>query len=447
MFFLPMSICAQEIKTETEEEPTDDLGNVSDAFQENFFEALKQKGIENYELALNALEKAEKAAKNDPKQEAVVYFEMGKNLTLLKQYDEAEENFNKVLKTEGDRLDVLEALYDLYYLEKDYDAAISLVKKLVSFNDDYKEDLANLYSRTKQYDAAIKVLDELDEQWGESDYRDSLRTQIYRETGNTTGQIEKLESKIDAKAKNEKDYLSLIYLYSEQGNTVKAFETAQELLQSHPKSELVHLALYKFYLERNETQKAIASMKTIFGSLVVDTDSKYRVLSDFMEFVKANPNYESDLDEVVLLFSTESNWKVYEQLGDYYLAKGMKKEALKFYEKGVSRDMDNYSLIKNTLLLQIDFKKHEEAALLSASALEVFPSQPLLYLINGVANISLQKLEFAIESLEAGVDYLFDNVKMEKDFYEQLAIAYRQKGDIKNAEMYSKKASDIKHPN
>ncbi len=29
----------------------DQLGDVTDAFQENFFEALKQKGIENYELA------------------------------------------------------------------------------------------------------------------------------------------------------------------------------------------------------------------------------------------------------------------------------------------------------------------------------------------------------------------------------------------------------------
>ena len=55
-----------------EEQPTDDLGNVTDAFQENFFEALKQKGIENYELALDALRKAEKAAKGDPKLEAVV---------------------------------------------------------------------------------------------------------------------------------------------------------------------------------------------------------------------------------------------------------------------------------------------------------------------------------------------------------------------------------------
>ena len=53
---------------------TDDLGNVSDSFQDNFFEALKQKGIENYELALHALEKAEVAAGDNQVNKAVVYF-------------------------------------------------------------------------------------------------------------------------------------------------------------------------------------------------------------------------------------------------------------------------------------------------------------------------------------------------------------------------------------
>jgi hypothetical protein len=42
ILFFPKQLIAQEI-----EGPTDDLGDVSDAFQENFFESLKQKGIEN----------------------------------------------------------------------------------------------------------------------------------------------------------------------------------------------------------------------------------------------------------------------------------------------------------------------------------------------------------------------------------------------------------------
>ncbi len=446
MVFFPKPIYAQDTRPAAEE-PTDDLGNVSDAFQDSFFEALKQKGIENYELAIAALRKAEKAAKNDPHQEAVVYFEMGKNLTQLKQYEEAEENFNKVLKTQGDRLDVLEALYDLYYLEKDYDAAIPLVQKLIRFDDDYKEDLANLYSRTKQYDKALNILDELDEIWGESDYRDALRSQIYRQTGNTSGQIENLEHKIDTNPKNEKDYLNLIFLYSEQGDTQKAFDTAKELLEKNPKSQLAHLALYKFYLENGEFNKAINSMKIVFRSSEVDSDGKYRVLSDFIQFVNTNTQYEKDLDEAVALFSVENNGKVYEQLGGYYSDKGMKEEALKFYEKGVAKDPDNFSLLKKTLLLQINFNKFSEAGKLSADALEIFPAQPFLYLVNGVANIKLNNIDDAIESLENGIDYLFDDLKMEKDFYEQLSIAFLQKGDREKGDHYAKKASEIKYPN
>jgi tetratricopeptide (TPR) repeat protein len=442
ILFFPKQLIAQEI-----EGPTDDLGNVSDAFQENFFEALKQKGIENYELALDALKKAEEAAKEDQDAKAAVFFEMAKNLSKLKKYEEAEDNFNKVLQVRGDQLDVLEALYDLYYQQKNYEAAIPLVIKLTEIDSDYKEDLANLYSRTKQFDKSLEVLDELDELWGESDYRDALRAQIYRQTGNTSGQIEQLEEKIEANPKKEKDYLNLIYLYSEEGNNQKAFETAKELLKNNPKSELVHLALYKFYLTDGLTEEALGSMKIVFASQEIDRTSKYKVLGDFIQFVDENPIYEVELTSLVNLFADKNDGQVYEKLGDYYLSKGQNEEALVFYEKGVSLDEDNYSLLKNTLLLQIEFKDYNGASKLSNSALEIFPAQPLIYLLNGVANNGLQKYDLAIEALDMGIDYLLDDKKMEKAFYEQLTIAYRIKGDTQNANLFEKKALDLIDPN
>lgn len=444
LFFLGITIIphlfyAQELS----ETPTDDLGNVSDTYQENFFEALKQRGIENHELALEALKKAEKAAKKDPKLEAPVFFEIGKNLISVRRYRDGEAYLRRVLDMEGQKLDVMEVLYDLYYEEKDYNSAIALVKELIVFDEDYKEDLANLYSRTRQYDKALEVLDELDESWGESDYRNALRTQIYRTTGNSTGEIEKLEERIDGNKKNEKDYLNLIFLYSEQDNPEKAYETAQELLKQYPNSKLVHLALYKFYLDEGKTQEALNSMDIVFETDDIDLTSKYRVLGDFIQFVNKNPQYEDKLENIVSQFSEENSGLVYEKLGDYYIEKERKEEALKFYEKGIILDTDNFSLLKNTLLLQIDFKKFNEAKILSAKGLEIFPAQPLLYLLNGVANIGLQKPDAAIESLELGVDFVIDNPKMEKDFYIQLRDAYQQKGDTKKAANFDKKATAI----
>ncbi|GAB5400696.1 MAG: hypothetical protein Aureis2KO_22810 [Aureisphaera sp.] len=443
-FIFGLIVSAPIIAQDTElEEPTDDLGNVSDAFQENFFEALKQKAIENYEVALEALKRAERAAKDNIASKAVVYFEMGKNQKHLKQYDDAEENFKKVLESQGERLDVMEALYDLYYIKRDYDAAIPLVKKLIVKDEDYKEDLANLYHRTKQYDAALGLLDELDESWGETSYRNALRRQIYKITGNSEGAIQNLESKIDKNPKKEQDYLNLIFLYSEQGETAKAFETAKELLKNQPKSQLAHLALYKFYLEEGNTVEAMKSMNIVFGANKIDRESKYKVLGDFLNFVGENPDYESDLDRLIAQFSSEGNGRVYEQLGDYYRSKKDKEAALRFYEKGTAIDEDNFSLIKNTLLLQIDVEKYTEAKQLSEDALATFPAQPLLYLLNGVANNRLNESDTAIDSLEMGIDFLLDNPKMEKDFYEQLQIAYSNKGNVKKATEYKKKAEGI----
>ncbi len=441
ILLIPKQLGAQETEAPASGEPE----NVTDAFQESFFEALKQKGIENYELALAALNKAEKAAKTE-ENKAVVYFEMGKNHTYLKQYAEAETNFNKVLKSQGDRLDVLEQFYELYYQQKEYEKSIPLVQKLIPFDEDYKEDLANLYILTQQYDKALVQLDELDQVWGESDIRNALRAQIYRATGNTEGAIENLEQKIDDNPKNEKEYLNLIFLYSEQGNKEKAFEVAKNLLKNNPKSELVHLALYKFYLDEGNASEAIKSIKIVFASEEVDKETKYKVLGDFIQFVNENPQYETDLAEIVNQFSVE-NGRVYEKLGDYYAAKNRNEDALNAYEKGIAKDPDNYNLLKNTLLFQIDFKKYEAAAKLSAEGLEIFPAQALLYLLNGVANNGLQKSDAAIESLETGLDFVFENPKMERDFYEQLSLAYTAKGDSKKGKMYADKAAATKMPN
>src|SRR5690606_15006888 len=67
--------------------PTDDLGDVEDQFQEYFFEAMKQKSIENYDRSVEALLKCKQLNKNIP----VVYYELGKNYNQLKNFGSAED--------------------------------------------------------------------------------------------------------------------------------------------------------------------------------------------------------------------------------------------------------------------------------------------------------------------------------------------------------------------
>jgi hypothetical protein len=48
-----------------------------------------------------------------------------------------------------------------------------------------------------------------------------------------------------------------------------------------------------------------------------------------------------------------------------------------------------------------------------------------------------------IAALETGLDYLFDNAELEKEFYEQLAVAYTGLGNTIKAANFAKKAAEI----
>jgi len=423
--------------------PDDDLGNIEDEFQELFYEALKQKGIENYDRSVEALLKCIELDKDVP----VLYFELGKNYNKLKNFGDAEKALKKAVSLEPDNEWYLDELYDYYASQNDYDKAIETVKQLVKYHPDYKEDLASLYARTENYDEALALLDELDAALGISISRDVLRNRIYEATGRKEEQIENLETRVEKNPNKESNYLALIFRYSENNEKEKAFETAKELLTINPKSQLVHLALYKFYLDDNAAEKAIESMKIVVQSQQIKPEAKLKVLSDFVNFVKDNPEYEADLIEATNLVSEDNNEKSLTELGQYYLSKNNKEKALEYFEKALKQDTDNFAILRNVMLLQIDLKRYAEAAENSTKALEKYPSQPIFYLINGVASNELNKPNNAIESLEIGLDYIIDDNKMEADFYNQISKAYTLLNNTVKAKAFSDRANQIQSPN
>src|SRR5699024_591668 len=127
-FFLMFSfqMKAQEVFPNNPISDMEGLEAAEDEFQEYFFEALKQKAIENYRPALEALQKAENAT-NDADRKSVVYFEMGKIYFKLKEYLQAEKNYQISLTLTGERQDVLEHLYDVYYQQNNYAKALDVV--------------------------------------------------------------------------------------------------------------------------------------------------------------------------------------------------------------------------------------------------------------------------------------------------------------------------------
>ncbi|WP_235835919.1 tetratricopeptide repeat protein [Cognatitamlana onchidii] len=423
--------------------PDDDLGDIEDKFQESFYEGLKQKSIENFDKAVEAFT----ACVNLDNTVPVLYFELGKCYSKLKNFDAAENAFKEAVAKAPDNEWFLDELYGFYAAQNEHEKAIETVRLLVKYHPDYKEDLAALYLRTEKYDEALIILDELDAEFGNSVSRDMMRNTIYNATGRKDDQIKNLQQRLENNPEKESNYLALIFRYSENNEKEKAFKVAKELLKINPNSQKVHLALYKFYLEDNETEKAIESMKIVVKSPEIKPNAKLKVLADFVSFVKAHPAYEADLVEATALVSNTNDSKTLIELGQYYLAKGEKEKALNYFESALSLEPNNFKVLKSTILLHIDLGMYEKAQIMTKEALGKYPSQPLLYLLDGVSQNALNHPKLAIESLELGLDYIIDNNSMEVDFYKQLSKAYSLLNNTSKAKTFSDRAKELQSGN
>ena len=419
--------------------PDDDLGNVDDAYQENFFEALKQKGIENYERAVDALQECLKLDDTKP----VIYYELGKNYNQLKQWDAAEQNLKKAISMQPDNEWFLDELYDVYHKQDDIHNAIKTLKQLIKYHPDYKQDLATLYIKQEKFDEALQLLDELDRQLGRDEVRSEMRNNIYSLSGNADVEINSLKKRITSSPDNENNYLQLIYRYGQIGKANEAFQTAKQLLAVKPNSKFVHIALYKFYLDKGDIDKAVSSMKILLQAQEIEEREKSKVLKDFVVFVEKNPQYQKDLIEATDNVNTQKDAQSLSDLGRFYLQSGDKQKALDNYRKALAQNPNDFKLLRDVILIHVELQQYSEALNQSEVALELYPAQPILYLLKGVSQLNTGASEQAIDSLEIGLDFLVENPQMERDFYIQLSEAYKQTNNNVKAKAFAKKAQAI----
>tara|TARA_B100001057_G_scaffold100838_1_gene97847 strand:- start:3110 stop:4465 length:1356 start_codon:yes stop_codon:yes gene_type:complete len=413
--------------------------NPEQQFQDNFYEALKQKGLENYTKAIDALINCSKLYP----ERAVVYFQLGDLYYKTKAFSRAESNLQKAILLDENNFWYKEKLYQLYVHNEDYDKAITALKPLLSKHQAFQEELVHLNMSAAHYETALKQIEKLDAQYGYTSERDQLRITIYLQTGNQIDHLQFLKKRLRQAPENTQHFLNIIYTLSQYGLRDEAFATAEAFLKSHPQSHIVHVALYKFYLADKAYDKAINSMKIVTSSNVLAPHIKVKVLSDFLQFVKENPAYKSVLAEVEPAASLEVSNRSNLEWAAYYNEMKKPFKALGFYEKELLQTPENLALIQTIANLYLETKQHERAVDFTLKKLEFFPTQIALYLVYGRAQFHLQRWDAALEWLEIGLDYIFEDNETAKAYYILMADLYTKKNNIAKAKTFANKAKAI----
>lgn len=153
---LPSTAYTQEKdKIEVEESAEVFLDDYTDEFQETFFEALKQKGIQNYDRASNLLLKCKQLRPDD----AAIDHELAKVNLLDKNYIVAEQYAIEALLSESENYWFLNTLSEV--LQEQGNNFESIKTRIPYENEKLRHNLSAIHFKQKRYDAALTALEGL----------------------------------------------------------------------------------------------------------------------------------------------------------------------------------------------------------------------------------------------------------------------------------------------
>jgi tetratricopeptide (TPR) repeat protein len=112
-------------------------------------------------------------------------------------------------------------------------------------------------------------------------------------------------------------------------------------------------------------------------------------------------------------------------------------------KKSYSENKD-FKIMQEILIQEEKEARFEQVYANSKEALELFPEQPFLYKMNGLALNKLGKYNEAIAVLSIGIDFVIDNSAMEADFYEQLSFSHEKLGNKSEAIKFKQRSAALR---
>lgn len=254
------------------------LEEYTDEFQENFFEALKQKGIQNYDRAIDLFLKCKQL---DPAN-SVVDYELAKAYLLDKQYIQAQEYAIRALNAEPTDFWYLDNLLSI--LEKQGVSWDAVKEQIPYSNGQLKQNLALGYFKKQKYQDALNILKEI----GNSTFATDLTSKIKDSLEHGKKEAETVVTRKESQT-NEDDpvarYRGQIDDLLADTNYKEALAISKEALDTYPLQPYFYYAYGAALNNTSNANKAIEVLESGLDYLLDDTDALANLL--YRELSKA----------------------------------------------------------------------------------------------------------------------------------------------------------------
>lgn len=386
-------------------------------FEFYFIEGLKQKMMGNTD---NAIQAFNTCTSINPKSAAVLY-ELAKIHMVKGDLTSAQPLLNEAIKINPENKWYQLLLAQIYQNNKQYVEASKIYANLIKTNSDnldyYYLNAQNLTSGEK-YDEALKAYNQLEEKFGFSEQISLARQQLYRSAGKKKEAYQEIERLIKMNPSVPEYYGLMADMYKEDGNMVKALELYNKVLEIDPKNGFVQFSLATYYIQNKELDKAFLHAKSGFSNSEVEIETKIQLYLMLVTAPTGQKLSDEQIEELVklIVLTHPKDSKSYSIQADFFIQHSRFKEAREDIKKSLDIDPNSYSLWEQLILIDNQNNDTENMKKDSERALELFPSQPQLYLLNSISLIQLKEYEKALQVLDSGQNYVLDNKKLEAQF-------------------------------
>jgi len=269
---LQEKLCAQE-----EESAALSMQEYSDEFQENFFEALKQKGIENYDKAINNLLECKRLEPDN----AVVDYELARTYLEDNQPMPALEYGITAINADPANIWYLEILISAALQQG---KSLDLLKARIPYgNTLLRENLARVFYRRNDYQAALRVLKDL----SDSGFSRQMESKI-RGSGKT---VEPAGEEVEKQEANPmQEYQGELQELLESGDFVALDRRSEEALENFPSFPYFYFVRGMVLLQNNQYREASGILEEGLNYLLDDRELEIKFYQALARAYEAQGN-------------------------------------------------------------------------------------------------------------------------------------------------------------
>tara|TARA_B100000780_G_scaffold4586_1_gene3662 strand:+ start:8139 stop:9869 length:1731 start_codon:yes stop_codon:yes gene_type:complete len=391
-------------------------------FNTIYFNALKQKSLENYDQSLKIFQRCIKMKPNNIEvvyQASLISSFLGLSAEAILYSEQTVESKPKNIWYLRNHIENLLEL-------PDYKLASEYLLKLVDLEPNNEVNfyqLADSYIYDKNYRKAISVYNRLEKIRGISKLTSMQKQKLYMQTKNfkmATNEIFKLSDKFPLDLEIL-EILAECYLLSDKRDL--AFDIFKRIALLSPENGKIHLTLANYYRDKNNNNKSYDELRLAFSSSQLSLEVKISILASYFPLLTTNDTLKKQAYELCLIMINihPLSPQVYAIYADLLFSDKKKNQAKEFYKKTLKIDKNFKDVWTQLLFIDVEQNNFDSLLLYSFDALNLFPTDPLYYYFYAISNLRINQPIIAFKYLEIGIEYVYDNPPLLKEFQISLA--------------------------